>query len=109
MVPFFISSYSFNAFTKTNSLLLIHKSVKTLEMKTSLLFNLGFGNNIILLCFLIFFLIIDLYFLIYAAIAQILTSILELVITKGIPTKEAKAEMETHPVVPEAKTSKYLI
>ena len=45
-----------------------------------------------------FFLIIDLYFLIAAVIAQIFNPIAELVIPIGIPTKEAKAEMETHPV-----------
>ena len=50
-----------------------------------------------------FFLIIDLYFLIPAVIAQIFNAVAELVIPIGIPTKEAKAEMETHPVIVEAK------
>ena len=34
-------------------------------------------------------------------IAQIVNPIAELVIPTGIPTKEAKAEMETHPVIVE--------
>ena len=37
------------------------------------------------------------------------TPIAELVIPIGMPTKEAKAEMETHPVTAGTKTSKCLI
>ena len=55
-----------------------------------MLFNLGFANNIILSCFFFFFLIIDLYFLIPAVIAQIFNPIAELVIPIGIPSKQAK-------------------
>ena len=61
-------------------------------MKTSALFNLDFANDNILSYF--FFLIIDLYLSIPAIIANIFDSITELVIPLGIPTKEAKAEME---------------
>ena len=50
-----------------------------------------------------FFLIIDLYFLIPAATAQIFNPIAELLIPIGIPSKEAKAEIETHPITAEAK------
>ena len=53
--------------------------------------------------FLFFFLIIDLYFLINAAIAKIFNPIAELAILIGITIKESKAEMETHPVIVEAK------
>ena len=63
-----------------------------------MLFNLDFANNTILSCVVFFFLVIDLYFLIPAAIAQIFHKIAELVIPTGIPTKEANIEMETHPV-----------
>ena len=56
-----------------------------------MLFNLDFANNTILSCFFFFFLIIDLYFLIPAAIAQIFNPIAELVIPIGIPSKETKA------------------
>ena len=58
---------------------------------------------------LIFFIIIDLYFLIAAVIAQIFNPIAELVILIGIQTKEAKAEFEIHPVIVEAKISNFLI
>ena len=64
-----------------------------------MLFNLDFANNTILSCVVFFFLVIDLYFLIPAVIAQIFHKIAELVIPTGIPTKEAKIEMETHPVI----------
>ena len=56
-----------------------------------------------------FFLVIGLYFLIAAVIAQISNPIAEIDIPIGIPnkigipTKEAKAEMETHPVILEDK------
>ena len=52
---------------------------------------------------LLFFLIIDLYFLIPTVIAQIFNPIAELVISIEIPTKETKEEMETHPVIVENK------
>ena len=53
-----------------------------------------------------FFLVIDLYYLTAAVIAQILNPITELVIPIGIPTKEAKAEIEIHPVIVESKMRK---
>ena len=70
-----------------------------------MLFNLDFANGIILLCLFLFFLFIDLYFLIPAVITQIFNPIAELVIPLGIPTKKTKAEMETHPVIVEVKIS----
>ena len=83
--------------------------IKALEIKTSVIFNLDFTNNIIFSCFFFFFWIIDLYFLIPAVIAQIFNSIEELVIPIGIPVQEAKAEMETHSVIIEAKIKKFSI
>ena len=53
-----------------------------------------------------FFLIINLYYLIPAVIAQIFNPIAELVIPIGMPTKEAKAEIEIYPVIVEAKIRK---
>ena len=50
-----------------------------------------------------------LYFLISAVIAQIFNPIAELVAPIGIPTKEGKAEMETHPGIVELKKRKCLI
>ena len=70
-------------------------------LRTYMLFNLDFANNTILLCF--FFLIIDLYWLIAAAIAQMFNPMAELVIPTGIPSKEAKADIEIHLVIVEAK------
>ena len=48
----------------------------------------------------------DFYLLIPAVIAQIFNPIAELLISIGIPIKEAKAEIETHPVILEAKIRK---
>ena len=48
----------------------------------------------------------DLCFLVPAVIAQTFNPITELVTPIGIPTKETKTEMETHPVIAEAKVRK---
>ena len=55
---------------------------------------------------LLFFSIIDLYFLIRAVFAHISNLIAELVIPTEVPSKEAKAEIEIHPVIVEAKLRK---
>ena len=104
MISSFILSYSFStSFIKTHLLWLTLESIKALEIKTSLLFNLDFANNTILSCFFFLFLIIELYFLIPAVIAQIFNTIAELVIPIGIPGKDAKEENELHAVNVEAK------
>ena len=54
-----------------------------------------------------FFLIIDLYFFIPAVIVTTFIPNPELPIPTGIPTKEAKEEMETHPVTIEAKLTQH--
>ena len=72
-------------------------------------FNLYFANNIILSCFFFFFLIIELNNLIPAPIAQIFNPIPKLVIRIGIPSKEAKAEIEMHPLITEPEERKCLI
>ena len=63
-----------------------------------MLSNLDFANNTIISCSFLFFLIIDLHVLIPAVIAQIFNPIAEHVILIGIPSKEAKAEIEIQPV-----------
>ena len=68
-----------------------------------MLYNLDFANNTILSSFVFLFLIIDLYFLITAIIAQSLNPIADLAIPIGIPIKEAKSEIEIQPVILEAK------
>ena len=70
-------------FTETNSLWLIHKLVKALEIKNFVLFKFKF---ILLYVFLIF-LLINLYFLITIAIAQILIPTADSKIRTGISTK----------------------
>ena len=71
-----------------------------------MVFDLDFTNNTVLSRFFLFFLIIDLYFLIPAVITQIFNPIAKSVIYIGIPTKKAKAEMETHPTIAEITISK---
>ena len=68
--------------------------------------NVDFANNTILSCFFFFFLIISSYFLIPTVTAQIFNPIAEYVIPIGIPSKEAKAEIKTHPVNERAKIRK---
>ena len=74
-----------------------------------MLFNLDFVNNTILSQLFLFFLIINLYFIIPAIIAQIFNQTAKLVIPIEIPTKETKAEMETHLVIVEITICKWLI
>ena len=80
---FYIIISSSTLFIKTNSSQLILKSIKVVEIKTSMPFNLVFAKNTILPCFFFFF-IIDLNSLIPTVIAQIFIPIVELVILIGI-------------------------
>ena len=68
--------------------------------------NVALANNIILSCLLFFLLTVDLVFLIPAVITQITIISAELATPTGIPIKDAKVEIETHPVTAEVKTSK---
>ena len=81
-------------------------SIRDLEIKTSMLFYLDFADNTILSCFFFFFVITDLYLFIPAVIEQIFNPTAEFVIPIGIPIKEAKAEMKTHPIIVDAKIRK---
>ena len=71
-----------------------------------MVFNLAFANNAFLSCLFFFLLIVDLYFLIPTVIAKIFNSTAALLMPIGMATKEAKAEIETHPVTPEATICK---
>ena len=51
----------------------------------------------------LFFLIINLYFLLPAFIAHIFNPTAELVIPIGMPSKEAKAEIQIHSIIVENK------
>ena len=68
--------------------------------------NLDFANNTILSCSFFVFLLYWLYFLIPPVIIQIFNHIEEFVIPIGTTIKEAKAEMETHPVTFETNINK---
>ena len=61
-----------------------------------MVFNLIFASDTILSCFFLFFLVIDLYFLIAAVNAQIFNPTAEVAIPIAMPTNKAKAEIETH-------------
>ena len=102
---FSVSLYFFNTlFIETNSLCLIYESIKVLEIKIFLLFNLVFAEKYYFIkTFLFFFFIIDSYFLIATVITQIFNATAELVTHTGILTRKAKAEIETKPVKVEAK------
>ena len=68
-----------------------------------MLFHLEFAKNTLLSYFFFFFLIIDLYFLTPSVITKNFNSTAELVTPTKISTREAKSEMETHPVTAETK------
>ena len=67
------------------------------------LVNLYFDNNTILSWIFFFFLIIYINVLFPAVVAKIFNSTAELVIPIRMSTKEAKKEIETHPVTAEVK------
>ena len=92
----FISSYSLNTlFTETNSSWLKYESIKALEIKNSIVFNISFPNNTRLSCFFFFFLIIELHFLISVVIAQIFILTAKLLIVTGTQTNEANMKIKT--------------
>ena len=76
---------------------------EALEVKTSTLFNLVFGNNTTLSCSFLFYLITDLKFLISPVILQIIFVASEFSILIGLRIKEAKAK---HPLTTQDKISK---
>ena len=81
--------------------------MRDLEINIFILFILDFANDAISYFFL--FLTIDFYLLIPEFIAQTFDPIVEIVIPIGITIKEAKAEMETHPVSVGAKIKRWSI
>ena len=68
--------------------------MKDLEIKTSILFNLEFGDNAIFWFLFLFFLIIDSNFLIPWSIAQMFNTSAELVIPIGMPDKKLKQKLK---------------
>ena len=73
-----------------------------------MLFNLYFAINTFLSCSFYYFYLLTYISLTYtfpAVIMQMFNPIAELVIPIGIPTKEAKVEMEKHSVIVEVTIS----
>ena len=106
MTSSFVSLHSSSTLiTETNSSGLIFESIKATEIKTSMVFNLAFAHNSIILYFFHLFLILDFNFLIFAVTTQIFNPTAELAIPIGIPSNEAKAETETHSMREESKIS----
>ena len=79
------------SFTKINSSWKIYELIRALEIKAFILLNLVFGNSTILSCFF--------YFSWRKNIAQIFSPTAELIMLIEKPTKEAKKEIETQPVI----------
>ena len=73
-----------------------------------MVFILAFGSNATFHVFFFVFLVMDLHFLILAVSTQIFNPTAELAEALGVPTEETGAEIETHPVIAEAKISKCL-
>lgn len=76
-------------------------SIKTLIIKFSIIFNLGFANNDIYHAFFLFFLIADFCCLNPTVVAEIINPNAKLEIPIGIPTNKAKAEIKWNPVIAE--------
>ena len=98
---FFISSLislcSLNTlFTKANSSWLICESIRALDIRTSIVFDLSFLNNTILSCFFFFFFTIHLDFLITAMIVQIFMLTAEIIIPTGTETNEINTYMSSY-------------
>ena len=68
-----------------------------------MVFNLVLGNSTILSRFFLFFLIIDLYFLIPVVNPQFFNPTAALAIAIRIPTNKAKEKTETHPLIAQTK------
>ena len=69
--------------------------MEDLEINLTMLFNLVLAGNNVFLCLFLFFLIMDLKFLIIAVVARIFIPTVKLAIPTGITTEEAKGQMET--------------
>ena len=86
-----MSSYPINTlFTEWNILWLVYELIRALEIKTSIVSNLVFANNTISACF---FLFLNYWLTLFNY--KIYISTAELSIPIAIPSKKAKAEIET--------------
>ena len=83
----------------------MYKSIKVLEIKTSIVFRLVFATNTFHQFFLLF-LITDLYFLIPTVYAQIFNPNAELVMTTETPTNGINKVIKTYPLTVETEIRK---
>ena len=88
---------------------LIYESIKAFKIRTSTDVFYFFPCNIILLCFLFFFFIIDLFFLIHAVNTRMFNYNAELAIITKAQTNEVNGEIETQPGTYETRISKCTI
>ena len=103
----FISLYSSSTvFAGTNSSWLIYESIKTLDIKTLIVFYLAFTNYFIMLCPL--FLHNWLILLNSCSYCTNFIPIAELTIPIGTQANEANAEIETQPLIAFYLTDLYL-
>ena len=100
---FLISSFVLLYSPNTTLSWLIYELIKAFGNKKLKKFSLVYGNNIILSSIFVFFLMINIYFLIPAAISQIFNLTSELAIPTGTPTNEVKSEIDIHPLIAETK------
>ena len=85
---------------------LIYESIKTLKIRTSIAFNLFSLSNTISSCFIFFFVINVLYFLISALIAEIFIPTTKLIIPTGTKTNEVNTEIQIQTVTVETQIKK---
>ena len=87
----------------------IKYSIKFLEIKTSMVFNLSSANNTISSSFFLFFLTINLSCLTPAVVAQIRVLLQNSKYWWKYRLKETKAKFETHPVTADTEISDCLM
>ena len=105
-ISLFMLLHSLNTlFTETNSSWLIYKSIKVLETKTLILFKFFLAIYMFAL-FTFVFLIIELYFLIYAVNTHFFNWTDELVMPIETPTNEINAENEIKTMTAKMKIRK---
>ena len=92
-------------FTEKKLTSITSESVNALEVKAFMVFNLVVGSNTILSRCFLFFLIIDLYFLIPVVNPQIFNPTAALAVAIRIPTDKAKEKTETHSLIAQTKIS----
>ena len=89
-----------------NNTWVVYELIKTLEIRTSLVFHISFSDTNIS-SFAFFFFIIGLYFLIPEMIVQMFNPTAEIVIPRETQINGGNAEIEMPQVTVETKISKF--